>query len=151
MSGLIETRIAADGGVFYRIAFAPDHMPPVRPRDLAACWDAAHAHAAAGQAGPARHFQFAGRHGPISLNLTDADAIAWAAAVDSRADLATPYGLALCLRLLALVGLLAHSAAARAECRLHRGDVTLSRRLLGAAARQPLGPDGQFTADPLGG
>ena len=148
MTASIQTRIAADGGVLYLISFAPDHLPPVRPRDLAACWDAAHAHAALGRAGPTRHFHFAGRHGPIELTLTDADALAWAAAVEARAALATPYGLALCLRLLALIGLLSRSAASRAECRLHRGDAMLSRRLLGAAARLPLGPDGQFSSDP---
>ncbi len=130
--------------MLYQVAEAPDSLPPVRPRDLAACWDAARSLALAGDAAPSRRIRFLAASGPIDLHLADPDAACWAAAVDARAALTTRYGLALCLRLLALVSLLARSGAARAECTLSGGEALLSARLLGAAARTRLSPNGQF-------
>ena len=146
----IEVAAARDGSLLYAIPGTPAALPPVRGRDLLACWSAARRLAAAGQWGTVRRFRFLAEPAAIDLALTDADACCWADAVDAKVGLHTRYGLSLCLRLLALVELLTRSARARALVTFDAGEAELHPSLVATAASAPLGADARFTRlDPL--
>ena len=99
----------------------PEALPPVGTRDLEAAWHAARGAAIAERHGPIRGFRFCRADGSHAhLALTDRDAGCWAEAVDRTVGMHTSYGLSLCLRLLALVDLLARAPWARALIRLGR-------------------------------
>jgi len=135
----------ADGVLTYLIDLPPEALPPVRPRDLAAAWDAAREAALAERWGPPRLFRFrraGGEH--TDLALADVDATAWAEAVATRADMRAPAGLALLLRLLALIDLLATAPWAAALFRLKRDGAELSPALLHAAATERLTREARF-------
>lgn len=136
---------AADGAVTYVVGLSPEALPAVRARDLAAAWDAARA-AAIGEAwGQTRLFRFRRADGGFTdLALTDRDACCWARAVDALADMSRPYGLALCLRLLALVDLLARAPWAVSLFQLKRDGAALHPDALHAAANAPLTAQGRF-------
>jgi hypothetical protein len=153
---MIEVAAAANGTLTYLIHGSPAALPPVRRRDLLGAWDAARTAALA--AGGAGHAQF-GRHGQgqsrafrfarpdggtTDLALSDPDARCWAHAVDHRTPIASPYGLSLCLRLLALVDLLAASPWARAHVALRPGGAELAPRLVRLAAEAKLTDDASF-------
>ncbi len=136
---------APDGALTYLVDMPPEAMPAATPRDLAAAWDAARSAALAERWGAARLLRFRTREGGhIDLALTDADAGCWAGAVDAMAGLHTLPGMALCLRLLALIDLLATATWARGMLRLQRDGAELEPALLHAAATLPLGPDARF-------
>lgn len=136
---------STDGVLTYLIDLPPEAMPPVRPRDLAAAWDAARAAALAEQWGPPRMFRFRRANAPpTDLALADVDATAWAAAIDARMDMRQPYGLSLCLRLLALIDLLPRAPWAAAMFTLKRDGAELAPALLAAAATQPLSQEARF-------
>jgi hypothetical protein len=78
------------------------------------------------------------------LAITDRDACCWSEAVDRSADLGTLAGLALCLRLLALVELLGRSPALGALFELTSDGARLHPALLRAAATQPLDSGARF-------
>ena len=80
----------------------------------------------------------------LTLRLADRDALCWAGAVERVAGMGTSYGLSLCLRLLALVDLLAHARWASGLFSLRRGQAELSAALLGAAATAPLTAEARF-------
>ncbi len=136
---------APDGALTYLVDMPPEAMPAVKMRDLAAAWDAARSAALAERWGAARLLRFRNREGGhTDLALTDADAGCWAGAVDAMAGMQTLAGMALCLRLLALVDLLATAAWARGLLHLQRDGAELDPALLQAAATLPLGPDARF-------
>jgi len=147
-------RVAEDpeGGLAYAVPCPPEALPAVPPRALGAAWRAAHDRARAGAWGPPRTLIFArGDAPPSTLALADRDACAWAEAVDRDADLATLGGLALCLRLLALVEVMARAAWLRPLYALGPEGAELHPALLGAAATLPLDGAARFDAEALRG
>ncbi len=130
---------ARDGSLTYLVHAAPEALPPVRSRDLAAAWDAAREAATGSEWGHSRLFRFVQPDGAtIDMALSDEDARCWASAVDHTTGMQTPYGLSLCLRLLVLVDLLARVSWASALCRIGRAGATLDPLLVRTAATTPL-------------
>ena len=133
-------------GLSYFIESSPAALPPVLLRDLSGAWESAR-HAAL--EGPAsclsRAFSFARPDGGTTdLALADRDAQCWAQAVDRRLDLSSMYGLSVCLRLLALIDLLARTPWARDRVRLGGGAAELDPALLRLAARAKLTDEAGF-------
>lgn len=130
---------ARDGTVTYLVDATPDALPPVRSRDLEAAWDAAREAAAGSEWGYPRLFRFRQPDGSTTdLALSDRDARCWAGAVDQTTGMQTPYGLSLCLRLLALVDLLARAPWTPMLCRIGRAGAALDPLLVHTAATAPL-------------
>ena len=84
------------------------------------------------------------RYTYTDLAIADRDARCWVGAVDVTVGMGNSYGLSLCLRLLALVDLLARASWAAALCRLERDGADLDPTLLRTAASIPLTPDARF-------
>lgn len=127
----------------YCVTLPPEAMPPVTTRALEQAWDAAHEASPPG-ATP-RRFRFLGEDGQIAdFDLTDRDAQSWAGAVDRVADLATLGGIALCLRLLALIDLMATAPWALGYMTSKRDGGRLDRALVRAAARANLTGEARF-------
>src|ERR1700743_2423841 len=106
----IRVGAAPDGSLTYLVDLPPEALPPVTRRDLERAWYAARPAALAQQWGAVRVFRFVGSDGGHSdLVLADRDASCWAAALDAIYGIGTRQGLSLCLRLLALIDLLAQS------------------------------------------
>jgi hypothetical protein len=136
---------AIGGALTYLVDAPPEALPPVRGRDLERAWYAAREAAMAATWGAACGFRFRRADGSFTdLALADRDACCWAAAVDSIAGLRSSYGLSLCLRLLALVDLLARARWAAPLCRLERDGADLHPSLLHAAAATPLTAEARF-------
>lgn len=134
-----------DGALTYLVDLGPEALPPVRSADLDDAWAAARTAADRSDWGPARYFRFRRADGDLlDLALADPDACCWAQAVDQLTGLASPYGLSLCLRLLALVDLLARVPALRPLCRLRRTGAALHPTLLRTAAIAPLTSQAAF-------
>jgi hypothetical protein len=131
MPGSIQREIAADGTELHLVPIAPTRLPRVAKRDLEQAWDAAHDAAREGYDGPTRGFRFAG--GP-DVVLRDRDARAWASSVDRIADLSTPHGVSVCLRLLGLVALIGDAAWLAPFIQIRRGGAAIDGALLQAAA-----------------
>ena len=128
-----------DGTLTYLVDTAPDALPPVRSRDLAAAWDAAREAACSAEWGLRRLFRFRQADGSTTdLALADQDACCWAGAVDQTCGTATPYGMSVCLRLLALVDLLAHAPWTGGMCQIGRAGALLDPLLIKAASTTPL-------------
>ncbi len=121
-----------DGTLTYNLALGPEDLPPIPARDLEAAWEAARTV----QSGEAvrRAFRFEGKAGPLDLSLGTEVARRWAAGVDGVAGLHTCRGVSLCLRVLALVELMARAP----------GRASLRPALLRAAATARLTADGQL-------
>lgn len=145
-------RVAEDaaGALAYAIPCPPESLPAVRPDALMAAWQAARAGAAAGRWGPPRTLMFQ-RDGaePTVLAIADPDARAWAEAVDRGADLGTLAGLALCLRLLALVEVMSRAAWLIGMFEVTPEGIELHPALLRAAAAMPLDAAARFDAEAL--
>jgi hypothetical protein len=138
------------GALAYAVPCPPESLPPVAPAALLAAWDAARAGAQAGHWGPPRHLVFLRADGePTRLAIADRDARAWAEAVDRRADLGTFPGLALCLRLLALVDGLARHGWLAGMFSVTAEGIELHPALLRAAAAMPLDSGARFDAEAL--
>jgi hypothetical protein len=134
-----------DGLLTYLVDLPPEALPAVGRRDLERAWYAARDAAIGEQWGPARGFRFRRPDGThTDLVLADQDARCWSSAVDLTVGIATSHGLSLCLRLLALVDLLAHAAWLRPLFRLARDGAELHPALLRTAATLPLTPDARF-------
>ena len=134
----------------YLVNSPPESLPPVRLRDIAAAWEAARAAARATAWGRARLFRFCRADGSLTdLALADADACCWAGAVDQTAGMHTSYGLSLCLRLLALVDLLARERWAVPLVKVTRSGAELDPALLRAAAIAPLNREARFDETPF--
>jgi len=149
-----ETRIRvaedASGALAYAIPCAPEALPAVPPEALLAAWAAARAGARAGGWGPPRHLLFLREDGDSTrVAIADRDARAWAEAVDRGADLSTLAGLALCLRLLALVEALARLGWLAGMFDVTPEGIDLHPALLRAAASMPLDAGARFDAEAL--
>ena len=141
----VRVQSRPDGAVLYQVALPPEALPPVRPRDLAAAWDAARSAALDERWGVARLFRFQRGDGTsLDLALGDPDACCWAGAVDLTVGMGDSYGLSLCLRLLALVDLLASAPWAARLVALKRDGAAIAPALLEAASRQTLTREGRF-------
>ena len=114
-------------------------------RDLERAWYAARDAALAQRWGVVRCFRFQRPDGSYGdLALADRDACCWAGAVDGTLGLRNSYGLSVCLRLLALVDLLARVRWADPLCLLQRDGAELHPSLLRAAATAPLTAEARF-------
>lgn len=139
-----------DGLLTYMVDHAPEELPLVRGRDLERAWYAARDAAIAADWGAARGFRFRRADGStVDLALADRDAACWAGAVDGTVGLSSLYGLSVCLRLLALVDLLARADWAVPLCRLAPDGAELDNALLRAAATAPLNADLRFDEAPF--
>ncbi len=129
----------------YLVDLAPETLPPVCGRDLERAWEAARQAAAAQSWDSARLFRFRRADGSTSdLALADPDACCWAGAVDRLASIASSYGLSLCLRLLALIDLLARSRWARGLFSIGPDGAELHPALVRAAAQAALNAEARF-------
>jgi hypothetical protein len=141
----IHVGYARDGTMTYLVDVPPEALPPVLGRDLAAAWDAARDAASDAAWGAVRLFRFRRPDGSVTdLALSDEDARCWAGAVDVTVGMQTSYGLSLCLRLLALVDLLAHAPWTAALFQIGRTGTALHPALLSAAATAELTPEARF-------
>ena len=145
----VAVRQDRNGVALYLIGVAPDQLPPVRTRDLAAAWDAARAAALDEEWGAARLFRFAPPDAPpdtpaFDLALVDADACCWTQAVAATQGLGHTYGISVCLRLLGLVHLLADAAWARPLFAIGRDGTRIAPALLAAVAAQRLTADARL-------
>ena len=144
-SSCIDVLDCGGDRLIYRVTLPPEAMPPVTTRDLEQAWDAARAAALSSSAAAHRRFSFRGADGRIAtFDLDDRDARHWASAVDRVSGLTTLRGISLCLRLLALIDLMANSAWALAFMTPKRDGARLDRALLKAAARADLTEEARF-------
>jgi hypothetical protein len=140
-------RVGGDPGgpLTYLIDLPPEALPSVCKRDLERAWYAAREAALAERQGTVRGFRFNRPDGShTDLALADRDARCWVGAVDQSVGIATTTGLSLCLRLLALIDLLARAPWARSLFHLARDGAEFHPALLRTAATQPLTRDARF-------
>ena len=134
-----------DGSLTYLVDVPPEALPPVCRRDLERAWYAAREAAIAQSWGAVRGFRFCRPDGShTDLALADRDARCWVGAVDGMVGIGTSYGLSLCLRLLALVDLLARVEWALPLVRLERDGAEFHPSLLRTAATTPLTHEARF-------
>ncbi|MCU0944581.1 MAG: hypothetical protein MUF65_04340 [Rubritepida sp.] len=138
---MVRTTPLPSGALCHEIAVTAAEIPAVAPAALEAAWELAREAAAAGHWGQARLLVF--RDG-VEIALTDPDAAAWAEAIARHAGAETLAGLALCLRLLALVEFMGRAAWLRGFFAIGAEGVDFHPLLLAAAARAPLDPTGRF-------
>jgi hypothetical protein len=144
-SGTIRVGGDPDGLMTYLIDLPPEALPSVCKRDLERAWYAAREAALAEHPGAVRGFRFNRPDGShTDLALADRDARCWVGAVDRTVGIASAPGLSLCLRLLALIDLLARAPWARSLFHLARDGAEFHPALLRAAASQPLTHDARF-------
>ncbi len=138
----VKTLIGPAGEVLHQLDQPATSLPAVSGRDLEQALEAAHAGL---RKAPARGFRFlAPPAAPVELRLADPDAAAWAVAVERTAGLNTPHGISVCLRLLALVALLADTFWARSWLVRGGSGLAIHPQLLRAAALVPLTAAGGF-------
>jgi len=141
----VRVAAGADGSLLYLVDLAPEAMPAVQAADIARAWQAARLAASAAQWGTARALLFRKAGGALArMSLADDDARCWAGAVDRLVGLDHVYGLAVCLRLLALVELLARAPWLAGLYDLDGGEAELHPALLGAAATCRLDSDARL-------
>lgn len=141
----IRVGTSPDGSVTYLVAHPPEALPPVGKRDLELAWFTARRAAIGQRWGVIRGFRFNRPDGThTDLALADPDAACWVDAIDKAVGLHTCHGLSLCLRLLALVELLAKARWARPLFTLNRGGADLHPALLRTAATIPLTREARF-------
>jgi hypothetical protein len=141
----IRVGAGPDGSLTYLVDLPPEALPAVGRRDLERAWYAAREAALAERWGAVRGFRFNRPDGShTDLALADRDARCWAGAIDHAVGIGTSHGLSLCLRLLALVDLLAHANWLRPLFRLARDGAELHPALLRTAATLPLTPEARF-------
>ena len=144
-SSYVRVGPGPDGSLTYLVDIAPESLPPVLGRDLGRAWYAARDAAIARTWGAVRGFRFLRPDGShTDLALADRDARCWAGAIDGTMGMSTSYGLSLCLRLLALVDLLARVEWALPLLHLERDGAELHPSLLRTAATAPLTSDARF-------
>jgi len=137
----ITTTELPSGALRHEVGVAAEALPPVSPHALELAWGLAREAAEAGLWGPARLLAFPGG---VEIALTDADAASWAEAMSRHSGLDSLPGLALCLRLLALVELLGRASWTRAMFTIGADGAEFHPALLAAAARAPLDATGRF-------
>jgi hypothetical protein len=134
-----------DGSLTYLVDVPPEALPAVTRRDLERAWYAARDAALAQDWGVVRGFRFNRPDGShTDLALADRDARCWVGAIDSTVGIGNSQGLSLCLRLLALIDLLAHASWTRPLFHLARDGAEFHPALLRTAASQPLTADARF-------
>lgn len=144
-SPFVRVGAGPDGSLTYVIDVPPEALPSVCGRDLERAWYAAREAAIAQSWGAVRGFRFRRPDGShTDLALADRDARCWAGAVDGTVGIGNSYGLSLCLRLLALVDLLARVEWAQSLLRLERDGAELHPSLLRTAACTPLTQEARF-------
>jgi hypothetical protein len=144
-SACVDVQDCGGNRLVYRVTLPPEAMPPVTIRDLEQAWDAARAAALSPSRAAYRQFSFRGADGRIAtFDLDDRDARHWAGAVDRVSGLSTLTGISLCLRLLALVDLMARSPWAFGFMTPKRDGARLDRALLKAAAHAELTEEARF-------
>jgi hypothetical protein len=155
MPETIRVARTPNGALAYLVALPPEHLPPVPPRELLRAWDAAREAATARLRGPPRLLLFrcpaggmasAESGGTTEIAIADRDARCWAEAVDRLVGLDSLGGLALCLRLLALVEVMTRADWLSGLFDVAPGGhgIELHPSLLAAAARQPLDSTARF-------
>src|ERR1700709_1536572 len=143
--GTIRVGGGPDGLMTYLIDLPPEALPSVCKRDLERAWYSAREAALAERQGAVRGFRFTRPDGShTDLALADRDARCWVGAVDRTVGIANATGLSLCLRLLALIDLLARAPWARSLFHLARDGAEFHPALLNAAASQPLTREARF-------
>jgi hypothetical protein len=144
-NGSIRVGGSPDGLMTYLVDLPPEALPSVCKRDLERAWYAAREAAIAEHHGAVRGFRFNRPDGSYTdLALADRDAQCWVGAVDRTVGIAHASGLSLCLRLLALIDLLARAPWARPLFHLARDGAEFHPALLRAAASQPLTREARF-------
>ena len=129
----------------YLIDLPPEALPSVCKRDLERAWYAAREAALSEHDGAVRGFRFNRPDGShTDLALADYDARCWVGGVDRTVGIANAAGLSLCLRLLALIDLLAKAPWARSLFHLARDGAEFHPALLRTAAVQPFTRDARF-------
>ncbi len=150
MEESILVAAGASGALTYAVPLPPERLPPVRPGALLAAWDLARAAADQGAWGPPRRLVFhRAADEPTVIEIADPDASCWAEALDQGASLSTLTGLALCLRLLALVEVMGRAGFLAGLFDIGPGGVELHPALLRAAATMPLDAGARFDAEAL--
>jgi hypothetical protein len=143
--GTIRVGGSPDGLMTYLVDLPPEALPSVCRRDLERAWYAAREAAIAEHQGAVRGFRFNRPDGShTDLALADRDARCWVGAVDRTVGIGSAPGLSLCLRLLALIDLLARAPWARSLFHLARDGAEFHPALLKTAASQPLTRDARF-------
>ncbi len=141
----VKLATTGDGTMTLLVARPPEALPAVRPRDLATAWDRARDAARNARFGAPLLLRFCRDDGTVTdLALTDQDARCWAHAMDAAWRIDTIGGLAVCLRLLALVDLLGRARWAAPLVRFEPEGAEIAPALLAAAATQPLTKDARF-------
>lgn len=144
----IEAFLGPGGAILHVLGGPASALPRVARRDLEQAWEQAGTHP---QAAPPRQFRMPTRAGdPVDLVLHDPDAASWAAAVERSVGLGTAHGVSVCLRLLALIALMAEAGWARDWFELRRDGARIRPELLHAAALAPLTEAGGFDEAALG-
>jgi hypothetical protein len=141
----VQVAAGPEGGLLYVVDFEPEATPGVQAADLMRAWDAARGAANGARWGVDRALLFQRPDGALArLSLADAEARCWAGAVDRLFGLDHVYGLAVCLRLLALVDLLARAPWLAGLYDLAGGEAALHPALLEAAATCGLDSDARL-------
>jgi hypothetical protein len=146
MSRSIRTARTETGAIAYLVPVAPERLPAVPPGDLLRAWNVARHGAVQHLWGAPRFFRFAqhSEREPTEIAIADPDAGAWTEAIDRAFGLETLSGLALCLRLLALVEILTRAVRLEPFFDVTPAGVDLHPSLLAAAAALPLNPAARF-------
>lgn len=142
----VRVHRAPNGALTYAVALPPERLPAVPPERLLAAWDMARRAAALERWGPPRLMLFdRGEDAPPTrIAIADADAGCWAEAVDAEVGLDTLGGLALCLRLLALIEILTRAPWLAGLFDVTPDGIDLHPALLHAAATMPLDAAARF-------
>jgi hypothetical protein len=134
------------GAIAYLVPVPPEGLPAVAPGDLLRAWNVARHGAELHQWGAPRFLRFAQRGGsePTEIAIADPDAGAWTEAIDRVFGLDTLTGLSLCLRLLALIEVLARVPRLEPFFDVTPAGVDLHPSLLTVAAALPLDAAARF-------
>lgn len=140
MPRTIRVAQTENGALAYFVPVPPERLPAVPPGDLLRAWNVARHGAVQQQWGAPRFLRFARREdgAPTEIAIADPDAGAWTEAIDRAFGLHTLTGLSLCLRLLALVEVMARAARLEPFFDVTPSGVDLHPSLLAAAAALPL-------------
>ena len=129
------------GEIRLALSEPPSALPCVTKRDLEQAWEIAQAGGVPAMGAP--RIRFAAQP-PVELVLEDRDAAAWVSAVERGIGLSSAYGVSVCLRLLALVALMAQAGWVRDWFALGRAGTEIRPELLRAAALVRLNESGGF-------
>jgi hypothetical protein len=145
MPAPIRVLRTAEGALTYAVPVPPERLPAVPPAELLSAWSLARRAAALHLWGPPRLLQFPRPDGDSTeIAIADADAGCWAEAIDAAVGLGTLPGLALCLRLLALVEVLGRVPALSPLFDVTPDGIELHPALVDAAAAMPLDGGARF-------